>query len=247
MTRPTITRAFALTDYEVSRSGDGNTVTAYAATFADPYEVRDQHGHYMESINPTAWNQFLGRGGAARVGVYFNHAMTPLGTPSDRWSVPVGVPLEIKPDGKGLLTVTRYGADDESQLVLEMWRDGRIKGQSFSGPVVNSAPPRRFGNGLDLVERTVLGLREYGPTPSPVNHGAELVAIRSDLLTVDPTTLTAEEREHLLAVLQEPGPLSPLANGDQVEEPPPAEKPTAPVASDPATDPARLRLSLKRL
>src|SRR5512139_873746 len=55
-------RSFALEGIQILRSGDGRTVEAYAAMFDQPYEVRDQFGHYMEVIDRAAFNRTLTNG-----------------------------------------------------------------------------------------------------------------------------------------------------------------------------------------
>lgn len=196
-----ISRTVPLLDYEIERSGDGRVVVAYAAAFNNLYEVNDQDGHYDETINPTAFNKVLARSNAvSNVQVHFNHGMTLWGTPSDRYSMPVGVAEEIKPDSRGLLTRTRYAKTDLGDEILQLWRDGAIRGQSFRGAVYASARPKSGPNGRPVIERLQLGLREYGPTPNPANAEAGLVAIRSQLLA-QVGSLTAEERQRLAELL----------------------------------------------
>lgn len=228
--RPEITRYAPLLDYEIARSGDGRTVIAYAATFGNAYEVRDEHGHYDEIINRAAFNKVLARPDAIkRVQVYFNHGMTLWGTPSDRWSEPIGVPEEITPDGRGLLTRTRYGKTENAEQVLQMWIDGTVRAQSFVGalgPTVTRTP--RGTNGRPVLERMQLGLREYGPAPAVVNVDAELVSIRSQsqLLGRPPSELTPEERRELHALLTELEELEPDPHADPATAPalePPAD------------------------
>lgn len=210
--RPIIERAVEVTDCEVSRSGDGRTVTAYAATFEDPYEVRDQHGHYVEELARSVFDRTISHG-VGRIKVVANHARTVDGTPSERFSLPVGTPLEVRPDGKGLLTVTRYAKTPLGDELLELWGSGAITSQSFRGPIFRSAPPRPHSSGLPLVRRLELGLVEYGPAVFAVNPGAGLVSIRSQalaadptsLLTVDPDDLSDEERQQLLSLLSGTG------------------------------------------
>lgn len=199
-----ITRAVPLLDYEISRSGDGRTVIAYAATFGNPYEVRDNHGHYDEMINRSAFNKVLARPGALdRVQVYFNHGMTIHGTPSERYSMPIGVPEEIKPDGRGLLTRTRYAKTPLGDEVLQLWHDGAIRAQSFVGAIYDRPRPTAGPNGRPLIERMQLGLSEYGPTPSAINADAGLVALRSQLLDRPAAELNPQERRELAAYLIE--------------------------------------------
>src|SRR5262249_52282785 len=97
-----------------AQGGDGRTVEAYATVFNQQAEIQDQMGHYFEVIDPAAFNRRLAEarrasgGLAGEIKVVFNHGMTRQATPSDRWSLPAGVPLDIRPDSRGLLTVTRY-------------------------------------------------------------------------------------------------------------------------------------------
>lgn len=231
--RPEIARSFPLIDIEIERGGDGRTVTAYAATFGDPYEVRDQHGHYVEEIHPAAFNRAVSHG-IERFQVLFNHGRTLEGSPSERFSLPLGVPLEVRPDSRGLLTRTRYSRTPLGDEVLQLIVDGAIRAQSFRGAIVNSRKAGIHESGLPIIERTELGLTEYGPAPFAVNSAAAMVAVRSDLLTVDPADLTDEEREALIAYLSagtaadlapEGTSAAPAASTDATPEPPADEAP----------------------
>jgi HK97 family phage prohead protease len=199
--RPEISRTMPLLDYEIDRSGDGRVVVAYAATFNLPYEVHDQDGHYDEVIHPGAFNKVLARSGfLSSVQVHFNHGLTLWGTPSDRYSMPLGVPEEIRADGRGLLTRTRYAKTELGDEVLELWQSGAIRAQSFRGPVLEAPRPRPGDNGRPVIVRYALGLREYGPTPNPANADAGLVAIRSQLLA-QVGEMTPEQRRELASLL----------------------------------------------
>lgn len=202
--RPELVRSVPLLDFEIERGGDGRTVVAYAATFGDPYEVMDFEGHYDEIINRSAFDRFL-TGGIGRVKVMYNHGRTPSGTPSERWSDPVAVPIEVKPDARGLLTRSKYLTTPEGEVALTQWREGGITAQSFRGPINRSAPPRPGGmNGRMIRERLDLGLIEYGPAVFATNEQAALVAIRSALVTehLDALAdLSPEERAELARLL----------------------------------------------
>lgn len=200
--RPVITRTVPLLDYEIKRDGTGRTVVAYAATFTDPYEVTDSDGHYDETINPTAFNRTLKAGAVRTAQVFFNHGLDLWGRPSERFSMPVGVPEEIRADGRGLLTTTRYAATPLGDEILQLWRDGAIRGQSFRGAVYQSRNRGAGPNGRPIIERMQLGLREYGPTPHPANQSAGLVAMRSQLLD-QVAEMTPEERRELAALIAE--------------------------------------------
>jgi HK97 family phage prohead protease len=207
-------RVFALDAIEITRSGDGRTVEAYAAVFDQPAEVLDTHGHYMEVISPGAFDKTIAERGT-RVGVFYNHGMTVHGTPSDLGSVPIGSPREIVADGRGLRTITRYNRSALADSVLEAIRNGDIRGQSFRGRIFQSTPagraPRgRPGDPLPTITRTELGLREYGPTPEPVYVGAEILAVRSAAAAAQLLAdLPADERAELLRMLASTTPTGP--------------------------------------
>lgn len=174
-------RVFPLDDISIRAGGDGRTVTAYAAVFDSPAEIADQDGHYSEQISRTAFDKTI-RERAGRIGVFYNHARTMHGTPSDRGSVPIGTPLEIRPDGRGLLTVTRYNRNALADEILEAIRNGDITGQSFTGAFVTSDPPppyRSRGGQLTRVTRKEIALSEYGPTPIPAYADAEILGVRA--------------------------------------------------------------------
>lgn len=176
-------RWWPLDGIEISRSHvDGRTVEAYAAVFDRAYEVRDVHGHYNEVIERSAFNGALAAPDVLdRVMCLFNHGLSVHGAPSDEWSVPIGKPLKIQPDRRGLLTVTRYNRGEPVDRVLEAIRNGAIKSQSFRGRIIRSSPgrvPRTSGGQLPTITRHELGLSDYGPTPVPVAMGAEILAVR---------------------------------------------------------------------
>jgi HK97 family phage prohead protease len=173
-------RTFPLEGIEITRGGDGRTVTAYAAVFDQDSEITDAHGHYIERIDKGAFTKTLTELKPGKVKVLYNHGYDADGRPNMLGSVPIGTPLEIKADGRGLLTVTRYNDSDMADAVLAAIRGGQITGQSFRGMVYQSRKQGSSG-GLPLITRTELGLREYGPTPSPAYEGAGIMAVRHSL------------------------------------------------------------------
>lgn len=181
-------RVFSLDDIHIRAGGDGRTVIAYAAVFDRPAEIQDRDGHYQEQISRTAFDKTL-QERAGRVGVFYNHARTLDGTPSEQGSVPIGTPLEIRPDGRGLLTTSRYNKTPLADAVLESIRNGDIAGQSFSGRFIKSDPrgpylPARSGD-LTLVTRQEIALFEYGPTPIPSYVDAEIMELRAGTNSAD--------------------------------------------------------------
>lgn len=196
-------RSFPLEDIQIERGGDGRTVTAYAAVFNEPVSIRDQQGQYLEVIDPTAFNRTLQHRGN-NFGVFYNHARTLSGTPSDMFSLPLGKPLEVRADAKGVLTVTRYNKNPLADMVLESIRNGEITGQSFSGSFLRSEPatqnvyrPNADGS-LVTVRRMEVAMREYGPTPFPAYQAAEIVGVRGE----DGMYPATPRQENLKAILE---------------------------------------------
>jgi len=188
-------RDFPLQDISIRAGGDGRTVDAYATVFDTPTPIHDQQGDYIEVIDRHAFDRILpklqpqGDRKAWRCGVFYNHGMTLHGTPSGENSLPIGVPLEIRADGHGLFTRTRYHKGPEIDRILEAINEGSLQAYSFSGRFDQSEPavprsgfrPDRHGN-LPTVKRRESTLREYGPTPFPAYHEAAITAVRAEQL-----------------------------------------------------------------
>ena len=194
-------RAFPLEDISVRSGGDGRTVEAYAAVFDRSVPIRDNQGEYMEVIAPGAFKRTIGHRGT-NFGVFYNHARGIHGQPSDLFSLPLGTPLEVREDARGVVTVTRYNKNPLADQVLESIRNGDIRGQSFSGSFIHSDPkPPRYGfraaddGTLTTVTRTEIAMREYGPTPFPAYDDAAIVGVRAMLADL----LTPEQLAQILA------------------------------------------------
>jgi HK97 family phage prohead protease len=187
-------RLYPLEDIHIVRSADekdGRIVEAYATVFDEPAQIADHEGHYIETIDPAAFNKVLAdvsrsRRGLAQVKVLYNHGRTIDGSASDKYSMPIGVPVEIRPEARGLLTRTRYSKTATGEEILALIEDQAITSQSFTGRIVRSDPQLRRGDrhrpdsagNLRTVRRTELGLREYGPVLWPAYSGAEILGVR---------------------------------------------------------------------
>jgi len=193
-----VTRSFPITDIKVRSGGDGRTVDAYAAVFMDPTEIRDADGWYMEQIDPGAFTRSL-KERMSQIFCVYNHAKTLAGTPSGEWSVPVGKPVEIRSDAKGLFTSTRYNTDPASERILDAIKSGSLSGMSFTGVFLRSTPelqgtyamyePDRDGK-LTLVTRMEIALIEYGATPIPAYDSAQVVGVRAREAARDKVSLS---------------------------------------------------------
>lgn len=179
------TRSFPLDDIKIRAGGDGRTVEAYAAVFGQEVPISDADGRYLERIDPSAFNKTLADKGT-RFSVLYNHGMTIYGTPSDAGSMPIGTPLEVRADNRGLLTVTRYNNTPLGEATLEAIKSDSLRAQSFAGAFVRSDKPKPRGGfradpsgALPVVTRQEINLREYGPTPFPAYSDAAIMGVRT--------------------------------------------------------------------
>lgn len=175
--------------------GSGCLVEAYATVFEEPAEIRDEQGHYTEVIDRTAFDHTLGRirrsrgGFPAHVKVLYNHGKTMEGMPAPEFQLPLGVPEDIRPETRGLLTRTKFDTDDPfTERVLSKVKSGAITSYSFVGGIMRSNPELQLGakhrgrsGALTTVRRMILGLREYGPVLFPAYTGAEILGVRMSI------------------------------------------------------------------
>jgi HK97 family phage prohead protease len=195
-----ITRTYPLDDIDVQKGrltcercgqdATGRLVDAYAAVFRSQTEIYDDQGHYIEEIDPAAFNRTINnssQNGYRNVSVFYNHGRTLYGTPSESGSISLGHVAAIRSDANGLLTTTHYGRHDMGEQILTQIVAGDISGHSFTGRTFRSNPstPPRVSRGgdLPLVVRLELGLQEYGPTPIPYYQDTRVLAVRSGLIT----------------------------------------------------------------
>jgi phage head maturation protease len=255
-------RSFPLEDIRIRSGGDGRTVEAYAAVFDTPAEIHDQDGHYTEVNDRVMFNRAISDAAPAgsrtgwRVRVFYNHARTIYGTPSERGSMPIGTPLEIKADTRGLLTVTRYHRTALADEALELIREGAIDGYSFQGMYLRSSatdtagrPITRIPRGgfrpdpagkLVTVRRMESTLKEYGPTPFPAYVEAGVVGMRAEAAALLLSGLAPGERAQLAELIRDGAP--PDAPAEEADSSDDQSSPDAPddgsglVADDPPSE-----------
>jgi HK97 family phage prohead protease len=187
--RQIIERCVPLLDLEIERSGDGRTVVAYAAAFENQHRVFDTYdGDIDEIIDRASFNRTIGNG--VQPQVIFNHGRDLFGESSDRFAMPLGTPIEVKAEDRGLLTRTAYARTDLADEVLELIRAGAIRGQSFRGAMYRSKLEGQTADGRPIFRRLELGLTEYGPTPFPQDEGAVMLALRSTTMLDSSSSVT---------------------------------------------------------
>jgi phage head maturation protease len=122
--------------------------------------------------------------------------------------MPVGVPLEIRAESRGLFTRTKYLPGPLGDSILDAIREGSIGGYSFSGAFTRSDPdPRRSGRlradrsgKRTTVRRMESTLREYGPTPFPAYADASIVGMRAEQAAMLLSTMPADEFDRFRAM-----------------------------------------------
>jgi HK97 family phage prohead protease len=200
MTGP-ILRSFAIDDLVVRSDGDGRTVDAYAAVFGQPTEIRDQYGHYYETIDRTAFDGVLKRN--VKPAVFFNHGRDIYGNPSDKWSAPVAVHRSAAADGRGLRVSSWYVNTPAGDEALELMRSGAVDGFSFSGkPNRSRTIAAARGEDLPTIVRQELGLAEYGPAVFRAYADARVLAMRSEHLADELAEMPPDQLAELVAVLR---------------------------------------------
>ena len=231
------TRSFPLEDISIARDGSGRTVDAYAAVFNSPSKrIHDPDGTYEEIIDPAAFTRTLehrlrAKGGGT-IPVLFNHGMTIWGTPSERYSVPIGVSEEVRVDGNGLFTRSKFHRTQAADEILEAIKEGSITGYSFRGDFLRSDPqvprggfrPDHAGR-VKTVRRTECTLDEYGPGTFPAYVGADVVGVRAETLgAMLQAGFTRDQVMRFVDVMYESGtPLDPPDDGTPDNSGPAAE------------------------
>src|SRR5258707_1453942 len=167
-------RAFPLEDLSVRTTRDGRIGDAYLAVFDTPAPVHDQDGEYEEELDPVVFNRAIsdarpqGSRATWRVGVFYNHPMTIMGTPSDRHSMPGAVPLDIKTDSHGARATGKYHPSPFCDAIVDSPDSCASPGYSFSGhfrqsrPLIPRGGVRKGGQGPPLGPRMESSPKEDG-------------------------------------------------------------------------------------
>ncbi|HEY6019253.1 MAG TPA: HK97 family phage prohead protease [Candidatus Paceibacterota bacterium] len=195
------TRAFTCEDIHV-RDGDGRIVEAYAAVFNVRQEIRDHDGHYMENIDPHSFDRTIQLrhqpGKPSGFQVLFNHGADISGRTSGHLAMPIGVPVDVKADRKGVFTATRYLNNPLADSVLATIKGGGLRGQSFTGAMRRSVKTWQSGResgDLPTITRREIEMREYGPAVFPAYVDAIITGTRAETFLAE---LLAQPPEHRL-------------------------------------------------
>lgn len=207
-------RTFAFEDITIRADGDGRTVEAYAAAFNIPAEIKDQDGHYNEELAHGSFTKTITERGT-NFGVFYNHARTLYGTPDGNLSVPIGVPLQVEQDERGVFTATRYLDNPLADSVLDGIKQRAIRGQSFSGRFIKSTRSRAARGQLPTITRHEVAMKEYGPTVFPAYAEAAILGTRSVSTFLDELAhLAPEDLDRFRQMLGLATPLEPAEPAD---------------------------------
>lgn len=184
-TSSVVERRFEVEDITVRSDGTGRVVEAYAAAFTKSdgspmrYEIRDSDGHYHEIIKPGAFAKTIAERGT-NFSVLFNHGRAMDGRADGYLTVPIGVPVDVHEDERGVFTATEYLDNPLADAALGAIKKRAIRGQSFSGRFVKSQKQRAAKRGdLPTIYRSEVAMSEYGPVLNPANFAAEILGTRS--------------------------------------------------------------------
>lgn len=175
-------RMYTVEDLTVRQDGTGRIVEAYAAAFNVRTEIMDQDGHYHEVLTPTSFDRTIQHKGVG-FGVLFNHGRTVDGEPNPAATMPIGVPVEVRADQRGVFTATRYLDNPLADQVLDAIKAGALRAQSFSGRFTKSAktyPDGRRNGALAVITRQEVDMREYGPAVFAAYPDAAILGTRAE-------------------------------------------------------------------
>lgn len=143
------------------------TIEGHAAVFDTIDRVDD-------SIDPGAFTKTLSEKKPADIGVFIGHDLTKL---------PVGIPLEIRPDGKGLFTKTLIKPTAEGDELLGtakfMQEHGQPLGMSIGYHTRDASYIRREGKSVRRLLDIDLGEYSYAPRQAIAHQDALVTAVKT--------------------------------------------------------------------
>lgn len=217
LVRRDFARTFEITDACIRSDGSGRIVEAYITPFNRSTEIRDADGHYNEIIGQRSFDKTLAERGL-NFAVLYNHGRTYDGRTDGALMVPIGKPLEVRPDERGLFSATEYLENPLADAVLDAVKKGAIRGYSFSGSFIKSAKARASERGgLPTITRSEVAMREYGPVLYPAYADAAIVGTRMSQFLDE---LDPEEIDRFRQMLGIATPLEPAAGGTSSEAAP---------------------------
>lgn len=161
--------AFRLAD----TSGDGQTLSGYAAVFDSPTRIDSWEGTFDEQIRRGAFKRYLSQ---RMPTLMFEHGHHPL-----IGSMPLGKITRATEDSKGLFIEARLSDNWLIEPVRDAVRDGAVTGMSFRFMVADDGESweKRKGD-VPLRTLTDVDVPELGPVVFPA-YEPTTVSVRSSL------------------------------------------------------------------
>jgi len=151
--------------------GDGRTVTIRLLSYGTEYRVSDDGEHFYNEVwRSGAFTRSLTHGKDAGVPLSYEHDVP--GLPR---LLPVGASRRAWEDGASFMLEGRISDTSTGRDLVELLRDGVIRGASIEAQVFNS---RKILGGI---ERSEAALRRVAFTTVPQYADAGVLAVRSEL------------------------------------------------------------------
>lgn len=165
-------------DIKIGREAvEGRTITGYASVFGNKDWVRDivEAGAFKKTLSER-FNQ---------IKVYYNH------------STPLGMPVKIMEDAKGLYTESTVSKTAKGDEVLTLIKDGVIDTMSIAYDVINYEPLNDGGRRIKEVR-----LFEYGPVDFAANESAVITGVKSLIANLKDREITDSNVEEIKQTIQ---------------------------------------------
>ncbi|MFE7797064.1 phage major capsid protein [Nocardia sp. NPDC057440] len=206
-----VTRSVSFRAADKDESGDGHTLSGYAAVFNQDTTINSWEGRFTERIAPGAFRKTLRENKPI---LQFNH-----GRDVRTGAVPIGVFTELAEDDHGLAVEARLFENQLVEPIRQAIEGGAVTGMSFSFQVVRDewrdqngkvlrgeALRKVLWDGADGLSRTIkeVKLFEAGPVVTPAYSGTSVGVRSADELSDAERQSIADEYARSMVVADEP-------------------------------------------
>ena len=193
---PILERETPLIEFRTEPSGDGLTLSGYAAVFNSPTRIDSWEGTFDETIARGAFKRSIN---ARMPIVQWNHGNDP-----SVGAIPIASIESLREDAHGLHVVARLHDTPRVNEIRASIESGAVTGMSFRFQVVRES----WDEAGDVPVRTLQEVRlfELGPVAFPAYQGTSVGVRTDDLPSSDSTAarLADEALESAPAVTDDP-------------------------------------------
>jgi HK97 family phage prohead protease len=209
--RDNLTRTAPFTLERAADTGDGLTLSGYAAVWDTPTRIDSWEGMFDETIVRGAFKRSIN---AKMPVMQFEHGRHPM-----VGSMPLGSMSQLREDDKGLYVEARLSDNWLIQPVRDAIRDGAVDGMSFRFQVVRE----KWDNSGDVPLRTIqeVKLHELGPVVFPAYDSTTCGVRSADVAEL--FSLPTEDRMALARALVLGEPVQSDTSPHEPPDPPPDE------------------------